>query len=337
MMNTKIRLWVFPILFSLSSVFFTNCIEDVTIPTVSTNEVTEVTQTKATSGGIISSDGGVKITEHGVCWSTSQTPTIADNKTTEGAELGGYTSLITGLLANTTYYVRAYATNNKGTGYGSVRSFKTLDMNKEIIVFNPNITYGTMTDIDGNTYKTVTIGTQTWMAENLKVTKYNDGTSIPIVSDSAAWSVLTTGAYCNYENEQCSVAIYGRLYNWYAVNTGKLCPTGWHVPTDTEWTTFINYLGGEDAAGGKLKEIGIAHWQSPNEGATNESGFTALPSGFRGFNGTFGNIGYSGLWWSATNDDANKAWLRDMFYGNSVVNRSNRYKGNGFSVRCVKD
>ncbi|MDD3280321.1 MAG: FISUMP domain-containing protein, partial [Bacteroidales bacterium] len=202
-MKTKIRFWMPAILFALSSAFLTNCKEDATIPVVSTNEVTAVTDTTATSGGVISSDGGANVTARGVCWSTSQNPTIADNKTTDGTGTGSFTSAITGLTANTTYYVRAYATNSAGTGYGSEMSFTTLEGK-----------YGTMTDIDGNTYKTVKIGTQTWMAENLKVTKYNDGTSIPIVSDSAAWSVLTTGAYCNYENEQCSVAIYGRLYNW---------------------------------------------------------------------------------------------------------------------------
>jgi hypothetical protein len=239
-MKTKIRFWMPAILFALSSVFLTNCKKNATIPVVSTNEATEVTQTTATSGGVISADGGATVTARGVCWSTSQTPTIADNKTSDGIGAGSFTSAMTGLTANTTYYVRAYATNSAGTGYGSAMSFTTLEGNNGTIVFNPNITYGTMTDIDGNTYKTVTIGTQTWMAENLKVTKYNDGTAIPNVTDETAWSSLTTGAYCNYNNDPSKVATYGRLYNWHAVNTGKLCPTGWHVAAE-EVDFIINY------------------------------------------------------------------------------------------------
>ncbi len=243
-MKTKIRLWIPATMLALSSLFLvTNCTKDddatkdATIPVLTTTEVTEVTQTTATSGGVITSDGGATVTERGVCWSTSQSPTIADNKTTDGTGAGSFTSAITGLTANTTYYVRAYATNNKGTGYGSAMSFKT-----EESTTNPDITEGTIKDIENNTYKTVTIGTQTWMAENLKVTKYNDGASIPNVTDATAWSELTTGALCDYDNTPSNSETYGKLYNWYAVNTGKLCPTGWHVPSRSEWTTLENYL-----------------------------------------------------------------------------------------------
>ena len=138
----------------------------------------------------------------------------------------------------------------------------------------------TVTDIDGNVYHTVKIGTQVWMVENLKTTKYNDGTPIPLVTANSSWAILTTPGYCFYNNDaNVNKATYGAMYNWYIVNTGKLCPAGWHVPIDAEWTTLTNYLGSENAAGGKLKEFGISHWVTPNDGTTNSSGFTALPAG----------------------------------------------------------
>jgi len=205
------------------------------------------------------------------------------------------------------------------------------------IVFNPNITYGSITDIDGNTYKTVTIGTQTWMAENLKVTKYNDGIAIPNVTDNTAWSELTTGALCDYDNTPSNSETYGKLYNWHAVNTGKLCPTGWHVPSDAEWTELTDYLGGTSDAGGKLKETGTTHWNSPNTSTTNETGFTALPGGYRHYGGAFNGIGGYGTWWSATEDDTNDAWTRLMYYTNSNVLRFSDNKELGLSVRCLRD
>ncbi len=156
----------------------------------------------------------------------------------------------------------------------------------------------TVTDIDGNVYHTVTIGTQVWLVENLKTTRYNDGTSIPLVTDSAAWSNADTSAYCWYNNDIANKNTYGALYNWFTVNTGKLAIAGWHIPTDAEWTTLTDYLGGESIAGGKLKETGTTHWRSPNAGATNESGFTALPGGHRDVNGTFSAMGDDGFWWS---------------------------------------
>ena len=308
------------------------------MPVLSTSVVTDITQTTVKSGGNITSDGGATVTARGVCWSTSQTPTIADNKTTDGTGTGSFTSAITGLTANTTYYVRAYATNSAGTAYGSARSFITLKGNNDTIIFNPTITYGSMTDIEGNTYKTVTIGTQTWMAENLKVTKYNDGTNIPNVTDDYAWYQLTTESYCNYDNDPSKVATYGRLYNWYTINTEKVCPVGWHVPTNTEWTTLTDYLGGKTIAGGKLKEIGTTHWHNPNEGATNESGFTALPCGQRDANGMFFFVGDYGSWWSATENSATEAWSRYTSNNYSDVGESHYVsKKTGYSVRCVKD
>lgn len=306
-----------------------------TIPDISTTEVCSITDTTAQCGGVINCEGGDAVLEAGVCWSISNNPTIADNKTIENIATDSFTSILTGLNPNTKYFVRAYATNSVGTAYGSEISFTT----KKIVEFNPNITYGTMTDIEGHVYKTVTIGNQIWMAENLKVTKYNDGVSIPNVTDSTAWSELTTGAYCNYHNSTHNDTIepFGRLFNWYAVESGKLCPIGWHVPSDAEWTELTDYLGGANEAGGKLKEIGATHWNSPNIGATNESGFTAIPVGYRADNGTFAHIGFYALWWSSTEYDEDKSWDRDMSNTSSNIVRYRFNKGTGLSVRCVKD
>lgn len=203
---------------------------------------------------------------------------------------------------------------------------------------NTNVAGGGITDIEGNYYNTVTIGTQIWMAENLKTTKYNDNTTIPHVTDSVAWLSLSTPAYCWYNNDSLSYAnIYGNIYNWYTVNTGKLCPVGWHVPSDAEWETLTTYLGGVSVAGGKLKETGTFYWNSPNTNATNETGFTALPAGDRHSNGGFYVIQSYGFWWTTTSVDANTAWYRYVRYNSGGVVESSTSKNFGFSVRCVKD
>jgi uncharacterized protein (TIGR02145 family) len=197
---------------------------------------------------------------------------------------------------------------------------------------------GTVTDVDGNVYKTVKIGTQWWMAENLKTIHYRNGVSVPNVTDNTQWSNLTTGAYCDYNNISSNSTIYGKLYNWYAVvDSRNLCPTGWHIPTDAEWTTLITYLGGDGVAGGKLKETGTVHWLSPNTGATNEKGFNALPGGASNSNGSFSGITYGGFWWSSTEYTVTDAWHSNMLYGTSNVYRVSSSKAGGLSVRCVKD
>jgi uncharacterized protein (TIGR02145 family) len=195
-----------------------------------------------------------------------------------------------------------------------------------------------VTDIDGNVYDTVTIGKQEWMVENLKTTKYNDGKSIPLVTGSHAWSILTTPGFCWYNNDAAAyTGTYGVIYNWYAVNSGNLCPMGWHVPADEEWTTLTTYLGGENAAGGKLKESGTSHWVNPNDGATNLSGFTALPGGYRQDDGSFYNINDDANWWSSTMSNTNSALGRNVNYNYSYVTRDSYIKRFGFSVRCLKD
>ena len=197
----------------------------------------------------------------------------------------------------------------------------------------------TVTDLDGNVYKSILIGSQTWMAENLKTTKYNNGTSIPLVTDTTSWSNLSTPAYCWYKNHEVNKDAFGALYNWYAVNTGKLCPVAWHVPSDSEWTILTNYLGGESVAGGKLKESDTSYWYDPNTGATNETGFSARAGGYRFSSPSafFTQLGYLGCWWSTTEIDKNWAYNLLMYFNSKKVQRLFITEVTGMSVRCVKD
>jgi uncharacterized protein (TIGR02145 family) len=192
-----------------------------------------------------------------------------------------------------------------------------------------------ISDIDGNPYRMVTIGTQVWMAENLKTTRYNDGTPIPLALASVVGSDSTPAGYCWYNNDSANKDPYGALYNWYAVETGKLAPAGWHIPTDAEWTTLTIQLGGDSVAGGKLKEAGLAHWQPPNTSATNETGFSALPYG-----GSSADIGYFGRWWTSTDSNADRtyyAWYCSMGFSSASVGHSNFNKNFFHSVRCVRN
>ena len=192
---------------------------------------------------------------------------------------------------------------------------------------------------------TVIIGTQTWTTKNLDVATYRNGDAIPQVQDGIAWSNLTTGAWCYYyENNPATGTTYGKLYNWYAVNDSRgLAPTGYHIPTDAEWTTLTTYLGGASVAGGKMKESGISHWISPNTDATNSSGFTGLPGGYRFSNGDFYGIGTNGYWWGSSEGSPGLpvspfiAWYRSLYYDDGVVVRNYYYKTYGFSVRCLRD
>jgi len=299
------------------------------LPTLTTNAITNMSATSATSGGSITNDGGAAIISRGVCWSTIQTPTIANSKTIETSGLSTFTSSIIRLTPSTTYYVRAYATNSVGTAYGTQISFNT---------------YGSVSDIDGNVYKTILIGTQTWMAENLKTTKYRNGnligTTTPTTLDVSYYVYYPAPAYqWAYAGDESKVATYGRLYSWYAVVGSTVCPTGWHVPNDSEWTTLITFLGGENVAGGKLKETGTSHWSTPNTGATNISGFTALPGGYRSSTGISYAIGADGNWWSSSDYYARTACYRIMTSSYNGVFGSNRGsdKPIGMSVRCIKN
>jgi len=529
------------IILMILSVFLLYSCKKEKIPMLTTSAITNITGTTATSGGTITDEGSGTIIARGVCWSTGITPTLSDSKTTDGAGAGSFTSNMSGLNGATTYYVRAYATNSVGTGYGMTMSFSTMgkiptaltnsatditttsatlngiinaNYLSTIVTFeygtttnygasvtisqnpitgntntgvsanvsgllggtiynfrvktvnslgttygndisfttlgqlpttstqaatnilqttatlngivNPNylqttvtFEYGTttsygsiasakqspvlgnsnvsvtaditgltaatiyhfrvkavnslgatfgsdmtfttggpVTDIDGNIYNVITIGNQVWMKENLKTTKYNDGTSIPLVTDATTWTNLATPGYCWYNNDATTYkAIYGALYNWYTVQMGKLCPAGWHVPTDNEWTTLTDYLtnngygyGGSGiniakslAAASGWNPYSIAGTVGNDQVSNNNSGFTALPGGDRNFDGTgtFYGIGYNGNWWSSTDDRNNGntliAWARNLYYDGSNVFSFYYYKQIGFSVRCLRD
>jgi uncharacterized protein (TIGR02145 family) len=197
----------------------------------------------------------------------------------------------------------------------------------------------TTTLIGGGATPIVTICCQSWMTTNLDVATYRNGDPIPKITDPTVWTALTTGAYCYYNNDSTTyAATYGKLYNWYAVNDPRgLAPEGWHVPTDFEYTTLVNCLGGSAVAGGAMKETGITHWTTPNTGATNISGFTGLPGGYRNDIGTFLIVTIYGDWWSSTEDDASDAWFRDLDYNNGTILRGSFNKRYGFSVRCLRD
>ena len=293
--------------------------------TLTTSSVSGITQTSAISGGKVNAGRRIPVLSKGVCWGIAIDPTLTGSKSNEGNGEGSYTSTITGLLPGTEYYVRAYAISASDTIYGNNVIFTTEG-------------YGTVSDIDGNIYDNVRIGKQTWMAQNLKTKKYNDGKEILQVSDESKWADLSSPAMCWYKNEEESFdPTYGALYNWYVVSTGKLCPEGWHVPSDEEWTELSTFLGGEEIAGGKLKESGITYWVEPNTGATNEDGFTAFPGGFRYYDGKFFDFGFSCYFWTSTEYSGARAYFRFLYYNEIILYRFNNNKRNGFSIRCIKD
>jgi uncharacterized protein (TIGR02145 family) len=304
------------------------------LATITTLPIGNTTSTSASTGGSISATGGSSVTQRGVCWSTAQNPTTANSITNNGNGTGSFTSNLTGLTANTTYYARAYAINSAGTAYGNQQSFTTTN-NGSGIVSNPGagVTY------NGYTYSSVVLGNgQEWMSENLRTANYRNGDPIPTGLDDATWISTTSGAYAIYDNDNANDAIYGKLYNWYAVADSRhVCPAGWHEPTDAEWTALIDYLGGLEVAGGKMKTTGTQYWAIPNGDATNESGFSGLPGGYRGIYGDFYDVGSSGNWWSSSVFDANFAWHRFLYYDNGNAGQGFNSRQFGFSVRCLRD
>jgi uncharacterized protein (TIGR02145 family) len=420
---------------------FTGCKKNENPPSVTTFEIANITGSSATCGGTITSQGTSAVTARGVCWSKSAHPKITDNKTSDGTSTGDFTSNITGLQPATTYYVRAYATNAEGTGYGTTVTFETLGSTPSVTTLpalfvscdrvllkgqvNPNYidtqvsfdygetssygnevyfnhnplsgsenvnlhariadlspgrtyhcriravnslgtSYGNdvtfvaneqVIDIDGNSYNTVTIDNLTWMSRNLETTKFNDGTEIPTEADGSTWAGLVSAAYCWYDNdESSSKGSYGALYNWYAAASGKLCPAGWHVSTDAEWTSLGNYLDSNgynyDGTSGTntyaLALVAPLGWYwSGNTGAagnydviemSNITGFSAIPGGVRDANELiFGSRGYYSIFWTSSEYDSGTAWDRGLDYEKKDVGRLAINKAHGLSVRCVKD
>ena len=300
-------------------------------PQVTTLEITDITNNSAKSGGNIISDGGCEIIEKGVCWNTTGNPTVeSDQKTMDGKGSDNFTSNLTTLQSGTIYYVRAYATNGPGTTYGDETSFTTK-----------------VADADGNLYNTVKIGTQVWMVENLKTTKYNDASEIPNVTDNDEWRDLNSDAYCWANNDEtANKPIYGALYNWHAVETGKLCPTGWHVPTDDDFKVLEIALGMVQA------EADGIEWRGTNQGSqlksdhgwledgngTNSSGFTAPPSGYRYYgDGTSKGLGLICYFWTSTPSNEFNSLYRRLDAEKTTIYRSATHNEAGKSVRCVKN
>ena len=295
----------------------------VSIPRLVTSEIVNLTKTEASGGALITTDGDGYISTSGLCWSLESNPDTMDFKTNEGSQFEQFKSSLTGLNPDTVYHVRAYAVNQAGIAYGNEVTFRTL----------PDISYGSVTDIVGNNYLTVKIGTQEWMAENLKAHYYNDGTAIPYLGADSAWAATTSPAW-SYLNQDAELwKTYGSYYNFYAVQTGKLCPAGWRLPSDTDWETLVSTLGGQAVAGGKLKEIGTGHWASPNTGATNEYGFSGIGAGLRSTVGPYFELGVGEFYWSAsqpsiwTLNNENARLEHQIAFG----------ENNGYHVRCMKD
>jgi uncharacterized protein (TIGR02145 family) len=291
----------------------------------------------AVLGGHIISDGGSSIVLRGVCYSTTPNSNMGNPRTEEGSGIGSFLSTLRNLSPSTTYYARSYAKNSQGVVvYGNEVSFST---GTPI----PSFSCGTSTvsDVDGNNYNTVQIGTQCWTQSNLKVSKYRNGDNISTGLSNTAWENTTAGSYAIYDNNPVYDGLYGKLYNHYAVmDTRGLCPTGWHVPTDGEWTTLETFLGGSSVAGGALKSTATqptpGGWFTPNTGATNSSGFSAGPGGLRGFYGDFFSVDTGGFWWSSSTSGAD-AWNRFLSYYNGDITRYNNFRTDGFSVRCLRD
>ncbi len=308
----------------------------VILATLSTTAVTAITNISATSGGTITSNGGGAITVSGVCWGTSPNPTTSGLHTTDGTTSGSFTSNITGLSDGTVYYVRAYATNSAGPAYGTQVQLLTK-----------------MVDADNNLYNTVVIGTQIWMAENLKTTRLNSDVSIYKVegntpASNTEWASLTGPAYCYYQDNTSYGETYGALYNYYTINTGSLCPVGWHVPSDADFKTLEMHLGMTQAEADGVYDRGTHNeglalksttgWNPGGIEGTNTSGFTGLPGGYRFWQtGECIGLGGYGSWGTSTGHTATTYIYRQLRSDLSTVYRVDTGMAAGFSVRCIKN
>lgn len=327
------------------SSFFMGCKKDeetLNKPTVTTTSVTNITKTSAVCLGKVNSDGGAEVTERGIYWSLTENPTDSNNTIVSGTGTGEFSCTLTGLSANTTYYFRAYAKNSEGTSYGDVLNFKT--NNDNIIEGDP------ISDNDGNTYKTVIIGTQTWMKENLKTTKFADESLIGTTSPATLY--ISNDSIATYQwvygGTESNEATYGRLYTWEAASNSKgICPTGYHLPSNDDWKKLTDYLENLDSTSvGIAKTIAsTSGWASSSIDGTigdkpienNSSGFSAIPSGYRDPYGTFVNKGTHAYFWTSVEDGSNDAIAHYLTYDNVNEYEMSFNKKRGFSIRCVKD
>lgn len=287
--------------------------------------------TTATLSGEIDLNGGTAVTDRGIVWSVLPSPTTADSVVYEGIGSGLFSAELTGLETGATYYARAFAINGAGTSYGNEVEFGTTI---DIFIVGDGVT-----DIDGNTYTTHLMGNgQEWMAENLRTTRYANGDPIPNVQDAVAWGDLTTGAWAHYNNNTANETQFGKLYNWYAVNDSRnACPVGWHSPSGAEFTALTTFLGGLTFSGGKLKSTGTSLWLNPNEGATNVSGLSFFPGGFRNGAGGFQEVFGTGVWWTSTAASSFTGFRRTLFFSSQGTFSGTSSNLEGASVRCVKD
>jgi uncharacterized protein (TIGR02145 family) len=319
---------IYLLFFTISLLFSCKKDEFAGVPVISTSAVTGVSGVSMTSGGNITSDGGAFVTSRGIYWSTDPDQITDENKTSDGSGTGNYISSMSGLNGSTTYFVRAYATNSMGTAYGNQLSFTT-----------------PISDIDGNGYHAISIGTQTWMVENLRVTHLNDGSEIELITSDLEWTTAKNPSYSWYYNIVPVAGNNGALYNFSTVKTGKLCPVGWIVPSDEEWKTLEMFLGMPQS------EADMINWRG--EGTSNQLkavdgwyvlngiqdmyGFKALPSGSRfGVTGGFENFNQGASWWSSTIYDDKNAWFRGISIGQATIYRGYLIYESGFSVRCMK-
>lgn len=319
-----------------------NFVTPQTAPILTTKPIQNIGLYSAKSGGEIESDGGSVITQKGIVWSTQPNPTISlTSKTLNGGGVSNFESNLNQLAPNTTYYVRAYATNSVGTAYGNTITFNTLPIPTSV------------TDVDGNVYSVLVLGNQIWMQENLKTTKYCNGDPIPMYMSDVQWQELTTGGWSYFDNFSGNES-YGKLYNYYAATDNRNpCPCGWHVPTDAEWTQLENYLIANGmnfdntTQGNKIAKSMASKnmWQASsifgavgfNPSTNNTSGFNGIPAGRRFNTGEFVNLGSTAAWWTATQQNTTLAWYRWLSKDGLDSKRSSSNKSFGYNIRCIMD
>jgi uncharacterized protein (TIGR02145 family) len=323
----KRKIWIYLLTFLCLIIIGFFVIKDFTIkPVVETLNVTSITPTTAVCNGKFIKNGfffgnpGKVVC--GFCWGTTVNPDVIKNKKIICSFMQFFKGTLTGLTPSTEYHVRAFAANKFGVSYGLDKTFKTQDA---------------VTDYDGNIYPVITIGTQTWMAENLRTTHYRNGDPISYVVYYFDPQNYPWEAYANYNDNPANAIKYGRLYiSATMLDSRSICPVGWHIPSEAEWNTLINYLGGESIAGGKLKEAGTTNWMSPNAGAVNSVGFSALPGGCRNQGASYIQLGYNAYFWSSTLSSI--GWAKAVMLTSTDENIFWRGINTEFySVRCIKD